>query len=282
MKGVHIYISSGLLFFPTIWKLFKLTWGKKYDLFISDDLISYVGRLRGIPTIYLVDDDLDAVPHNILYILPTKHIFAPSICGMGNYENKKLGYYGYKALTHLHPNIFRPNRDKIDSSLPPDKPFFYIRTVLPTSKHDVGKSGIGDELLGKIIRKLENEGNIILNSEREVADEFKKYRLDYNKNDVSHYLYFAKMVIGDSTTMSVEAAVLGTPSIEIDDWFADFKQYEELHGKYKLLDGFHLDEEVAIFDKIDEYLSMEDLEGEFEKRRQRMLEDKIDVSSFLT
>ena len=32
--------------------------------------------------------------------------------------------------------------------------------------------------------------------------------------------------------------MLGTPTVEIDDWHRDFRQYEELHGRYGLLDGY--------------------------------------------
>ena len=44
-KGVNVLISAGLLFFPTIYKLYKLSKSKKYDLFLTDDLLSYeIGR----------------------------------------------------------------------------------------------------------------------------------------------------------------------------------------------------------------------------------------------
>ena len=163
-KGVHTYISSGLLFFPTIFKLFILTLNKKYDLFLTDDLLSYVGRLRGIPAIYFTDDDFRAVPQALLYILPANHIFAPKICDLGKYSKKVLGYHGYKSLAHLHPNIFVPDRSKIDARLEQDKPFFLIRTVKANSKHDVGKSGISDDLLRKLVCRLKDEGIVILNS----------------------------------------------------------------------------------------------------------------------
>ena len=68
-----------------------------------------------------------------------------------------------------------------------------------------------------------------------------KYVLDFHKNDVAHYVANSKIFISDSTTMCAEAAVMAVPAIEIDDWFADFKQYEELNSKYKLLFGFGVD-----------------------------------------
>ena len=281
-KGVNVLISAGLLFFPTIFKLYMLSRSKKYDLFLTDDLLSYVGKLRGIPTIYFTDDDFSAVPQALLYILPATHIFAPNICYLGKYEKKVIGYNGYKSLAHLHPNNFQPDRFKLHKNLTNDKPFFFIRTVMANSKHDNGKSGIDDDLLRKIVSKLEKEGRVIINSERPLPKDLIKYNLNYNKNDIAHYLYFAKIVIGDSTTMSAEAAVLGTPSIEIDDWYSDFKQYDELCNKYKLLKGFNRDDYKSIFTLIDEYLSEDNLHEIFQSRRENLVNDKIDVSSFLT
>lgn len=280
-KGVHTYISSALLFFPTIFKLFWLTLSKKYDLFINDDLLSYVGFIRRIPSIFLIDDDLSAVPQAHLYLISVKHIFAPDVCYLGRYKKRAIGYYGYKSLAHLHPNSFKPDRTKIEKRLRTKKPFFFIRTVMANSKHDSGKSSISDIFLRKLVNRLKKEGNIVLNSERELPEDLKKYQLNHNKNDVAHYLYYAKIVIGDSTTMAVEAAVLGTPSIEIDDWYSDFQQYKELNGKYRLMQGFDLDDEEGVINLLDEYLAMEDLDTEFQKRRQIMLADKIDVSAFL-
>jgi uncharacterized protein len=280
-KGVNVLISAGLLFFPTIYKLYKLSKSKKYDLFLTDDLLSYVGIIRSIPTIYFTDDDFSAVPQALLYLLPATHVFAPNICYLGKFEKKVIGYYGYKSLAHLHPNNFKPDRTKLHKSLSDGKPYFFIRTVMANSKHDNGKSGIDDNLLRKIISRFEKEGKVILNSERPLPQDLLKYQLNYKKNDIAHYLYFAKLVIGDSTTMSAEAAVLGTPSIEIDDWFSDFQQYQELNGKYRLMQGFDLDDEVGVLNLLDEYLAIENLDSEFQNRRQKMLEDKIDVSAFL-
>ncbi|MDD5570378.1 MAG: DUF354 domain-containing protein [Bacteroidales bacterium] len=280
-KGVNSLISAGLLFFPTIFKLFRLTLWKKYDLFLTDDLLSYVGKIRGIPTFFFTDDDFSAVPQALLYLPPASHIFSPDICFMGKFKKKVIGYYGYKSLCHLHPNHFKPDINRLDESLRDGKPFFIVRTVMANSKHDIEKNSIGDDLLRKLISILEKNGRVILNSERPLPEDLKKYELSIRKNDINHYMYFSKIFIGDSTTMAVEAAVIGTPSIEIDDWFDDFKQYHELCDKYKLLKGFRLEDEEGIFSLIDEYLKIDNLKEEFLKRRDRMLQDKIDVSAFL-
>ncbi|OEK06770.1 hypothetical protein [Roseivirga misakiensis] len=282
MKGVHIWISAGVYMLLTIWKLFWFTWGKKYNLFVSDDLVTFVGRMKGIPSFFVTDDDLKGVPESVILVASAKYVFAPNVCDMGKYNSKKLGYDGYKSLAHLHPNRFTPDYTKVPDELKSTgEDYFFIRTVSATSTHDVGKRGIGDDLLRKIVKVLEPHGRVVLNSEREVAPDMKKYLLDFDKMDVAHIFAYAKVFISDSTTMCAEAAVLGVPALECDDWFNDFKQYEELSGRYKLLQGFSPDDFDGIKAKLDELLSMEDLSSEFQKRREHLLSEKDDVSAFI-
>ena len=40
---VHVYLSPGINLLRTVFKLFIYTFGKKYDLFITDDLLTFIG-----------------------------------------------------------------------------------------------------------------------------------------------------------------------------------------------------------------------------------------------
>ena len=57
-----------------------------------------------------------------------------------------------------------------------------------------------------------------ITSERELPEEFEKYRIKIKVNDIAHAIYFAELLIADSQTMSAEAAVLGTPYIRYNDF----------------------------------------------------------------
>ncbi|MCD4704927.1 hypothetical protein K8R66_02520 [bacterium] len=280
LKGMHVWLSAAIFSILTIVKLFKLTWGKKYDFFISDDFLSFIGRINGTKSIFVTDDDLRAVPESVILMIFAHYILAPDICDLGRYNQKKLGYYGYKSLFHLHPNHFKADISKINSELR-EKPYFFIRTVSATSTHDVGKRGIDDNALRKIIKTLEPHGRVVLNSERKLPPDLDEHVISFRKNDISHFIFYATLFISDSTTMCAEAAVLGIPAIEFDDWFADFKQYQELNQKYQLLYGFGIDEEVEMLEKINDLLKTKNLKETFQERRRNMLKEKIDASTFL-
>lgn len=281
IKGVNRYLSALIKTFSTIYKILKYSYKRKYDLFITDDLLTIIGRLKNVPSILFTDDDISAVPESVILLKSANYIISPYISNMGKYERKKIGYYGYKSLAHLHPNNFIPNRQALDEPVNKEERYFFIRCVSVTSTHDVLKKGIDDSLLKKLVTYLEKQGRVIINSERVLPAEFDKYVIKFNREDVAHYIAFAEIFISDSTTMCAEAAVLGVPAIEIDDWHADFAQYKDLNEKYGLLYGFKPYDEANIFKRINKLLNNKNLKKENAEKRKRLLNDSIDVSSFI-
>ena len=91
----------------------------------------------------------------------------------------------------------------------------------------------------------------------------------------------ASMLISDSQSMTMEAAMLGIPSIRFSDFAGRISVLEELEHKYGLTYGIPTNLSERLFDKIDELLTFPDLEMEFQRRREQMLNDKIDVTAFL-
>ena len=280
IKGIHAWVSASIFLILTVIKLFKITFNNNYDMYITDDLLTFIGRVKRVPSIFVTDDDLSAVPESVILMISATYILAPEVCELGKYNTKKLGYYGYKAIFHLHPNHFHPNIEKVPQELH-GKKYFFIRTVSATSTHDIGKRGIGDEILREIIQKLKPHGTVVLNSERKVPSDLEKYILEFKKNDISHIINYADLFISDSTTMCVEAAILGIPSIEFDDWYADFKQYHELNQKYELLHGFGYDTVEDMMKHIDRLIEDKSIKSKLATKQRKMLNDKIDATAFL-
>lgn len=280
IKGLGRIISAAFYTVLTVFRLHRILKQKKYDLLITDDLLTINGRIKGIPSILSTDDDLSAVPESFILMSSAKYILAPAVSGMGKYEKKKIGYYGYKALAHLHPNRFIPDMSKLNPQLK-GKVYFLIRLVSVTSTHDLGNKGINNGLLSKIISVLEPEGEVIINSERELPSEFLKYCLVIDNTDIAHYLAFARIFISDSTTMCAEAAVLGTSAIEINDWFDDFRQYQDLHLRYGLVTGIRPSDEDKIITCIEEILNEKNYIDLNNQKQASLLHDSIDVSAFI-
>ena len=280
IKGLHVYIAAVISIFITVYRLLIFTKGKKYDLFIGD-LLSIIGIIKGTPSLYPTDDVLSAVPEQVLFFKTVDNIIAPEITDLGKYKKKKISYIGYKALSHLHPNHFHPNINKLSKDLQNGEKYFVIRCTGFNATHDLNKSGISDTVLLKIINILEPHGKIFISSERDLPNDLMKYNLKINKGDISHYINYAEMFISDSTTMSTEAAILGTPSIEFDEYFHEIDQMIELEKKYKLINCFRTNDERGFLNKIIELSKKDDLKKVYKERKNKLLNEMIDVSSFL-
>ena len=179
----------------------------KIDIMVgSEPAIAHNGKLFGIPTIITVEDDTHIIPYFAYLTYPfTNAILAPSSCNLGKWNFKKTGYDGFQKLAYLHPKYFKPNMDKI-KKLAGNKKYFLIRLSKLSAHHDFNIKGISDSILKETINILQKYGNVYITSEREIEQEFEKYRININVNDIHHVLYYAEMLIGDSQSMTVEAA----------------------------------------------------------------------------
>lgn len=139
-----------------------------------------------------------------------------------------------------------------------------------------------DELARIVVKKLSAHGNVYITSERELTKHIESYRLKINLLDIHHIMAFAALFIGDSQSMSVEAAMLGTPSIRYSSFSGRIGVLEELQEKYELTYGIQPNCSDQLLSKIDELLSDSQTVELFKERRLKMLQDKIDVSAFFT
>ena len=74
--------------------------------------------------------------------------------------------------------------------------------------------------------------------------------------------------------------MLGVPSIRYNDFAGKISVLEELEHKYQLTFGIHTSHKERLFEKIDELLSDKELLQTFRKRKDLMLEEKINVCEF--
>ena len=176
----NVFLSVPLFFLKTIYRLIRYTNNKNYDLFIGD-LLTIVGLIRGVPTLFATDDVLSAVPQGAVFYQTATDIIAPFVTDLGLYNKKKIGYFGYKAIAHLHPNHYKPKRKDLPKELRNNK-YYFIRATGFQASHDIGKKGINNNLLKKIIDQLLPFGKIIISSERSLPKEFDKYSYNYKKS----------------------------------------------------------------------------------------------------
>ena len=261
-------------------ELFKIVNQFKPSLMIgTSSEITHIGKIMNIPSLVVNEDDAEAVPFfaKLSYPLAT-NILVPSSCSVGRWREKTIFYEGYHELAYLHPKRIKLNNVIIKNEK--DKKIFFLRFAKLTAHHDEGKTGISDSLALEIVNKLKHYGNVYISSERELNEELDKYRITLPPSEILSFLSSCNLYIGDSQTMTAEAAVMGIPSIRFNDFVGKLSYLEELEHKYKLTYGIKTSEPDKFFKKLDELLSFPDLQEEWQKRKTKMLSDKIDVTGF--
>lgn len=281
IKGFHPLISSAINFFRTIYRLNSYVKNKNFDLFITDDLLVFLTKRFKVPSIAFTDDDLTVTKQFSIILSRASYILAPAITNLGKFNSKKIGFEGYKELAYLHPNSFKPNEDVVRKINPNLERFFLLRLVSLTAYHDVGMKGLSNEQLQKIINLLETIGKVYISAERQLPEKFEKYRLKIDPEDIVHILYFAELFIGDSQTMTSEAAVLGTPAFRCNDFAGKISVMDEKEEKYGLSFNYVPKDFEQMYQKLVEVVSKKDIKNEFELRRKKMLSEKIDLSEFM-
>jgi len=244
--------------------------------------IAHIGALLGIPTINFSEDDYKVVRNFGLVTYPfTDVILSPITCENGKWNKKTVFYSGYHKLAYLHPNRFKPDLNIVQKYISTAEPYFILRFSKLNAYHDTGIDGITDEIAQEIIKLLTAYGKVYITSERELPSAFEQYRLQINPLDIHHILAHADLYIGDSQSMTVESALLGTPAIRFSSFVGQIGVLEELENKYNLTFGIAPHERGKLFIKIQELLQ-ESSKKKFRERRERMLQDKIDVAAFFT
>ena len=254
----------------------------KPDLIIGTDIaITHVGKLLKIPAIVLNEDDVQEIPLFTKYgIRYASCVLSPISCDIGPFKHKTIVYPGYHELAYLHPNNFTPLKEKAEVLFADTKRYFILRFSALASHHDIGKSGITTEIAQRVINLLKVHGNVWISAEQDLAPQFEQYRISIKPEDMHHALYFADMYIGDSQTMTAEAAVLGTPAIRFNDFVGKLGYLEELEHKFHLTFGIKTDNSEELLTKIEELLEIVNLKEQWKKKRDAMLNNTIDVAEF--
>lgn len=263
-------------------RLLKMVRDHHIDLGVGSSInIAHVSKLCKMKSIILDDDDDEVEPLFVKF----GHPFADTILSPSDTprRSKKTVYVNaYHELAYLHPNRFTPDPSVLDDAgVTEGEPYFVMRFNAFKAHHDVGVVGLTIENKRRLVEYLSSKGKVFITTERDIDDEFKPYQLKVSPEKAHSLMYYATMLVGDSQTMTSEAAVLGTPAIRCNTFVGRIHYLEEEEHKYGLTYGFRPEQSEEMFAKIEELLSMPNLKQEWQTRRQKMLSEKIDYAQFL-
>lgn len=261
-------------------KLFKIIKSFSPDITISHGsfYLSQMSWLLKIKNITL--EDTGNMEQIRLYKPFTNVILSPS-CYKKYHGRKHVFYKGYHELAYLHPNRFNPNKYVLSLAGINDEPFVIMRFVSWSASHDYKHKGVSLENKLNAIKEFSKYTKVFISSEKELPYELKSYKLNIPSEFIHDLLAYATLVWGESATMVSEAAVLGIPGIYLDNTGRYYTQEQEKN--YRIVFNFsesNSDQLLAI-NKGKEILQSINTLNDYKLSRDKLLEEKIDVSAFL-
>ena len=271
-------VGNGLEMLMDTVKALRETGREGIDLWVTKfGAGNIAARLLGKKSISFNDDDADLVP----LIAATSYRFADKVLvsdvtRMGKYEHKAVRYPSFHELFYLHPSRFSPDpKIRSELGLTEQDRYGIVRLSALTAHHDYGVRGIGKDFLLDIIKRYRHEVTIFISGEKVLDADLEPYRIPTRPERMHHALAFADFFLGDSQTMTSEAAVLGTPAFRLNDFVGRISCIGELE-RYGLAFGFLPGEEAALAEKLHSIIRRVDCRQEFALKRAKMLKDKID------
>ena len=251
----------------------KFMKNKKVDFHIgSSVVIGAAARLLGGKSTVWGEDDTSIMPVWTLANLPT-HVYMKPSCLSFEKGRHDIYHNSYHELAYLHPDNFVPDRKIIEKYGLREKEYVVSRFSALKAFHDKNARGISPELWSKI-EELIAGYQVVKSMELAKSHQIAPW-------DMHHVLAFAKMIISDSQTMTIEGAVLGIPSVRINTFIGKSTLIEELEQKYKLAIGILPDHEELILKMIEDIVRSPDTEKIWAARRAVLLADKIDLNRWM-
>lgn len=265
------------------WKLFRICKRERIDIAIGTSVsIAHVSRITSIKSIIFDDDDDDVQPLITKYVHPYADVLiSPEALKFKRKRKDTIYYPGTHELAYLHPSRFTPDRTVLHQiNIGVDEKFFMMRFNAFKAHHDKNAKGLSLKQKLKIIEILKSHGKILITTEREIEPELKEFQLKASIEKIHSLMAYSTIFIGDSQTMTAEAAVLGVPSLRCNSFVGRLSCLEELEHRFQLTYAFSPSNFEEMLEKLKELLLMPNLKDEWQKRRENFLNAKIDVTAF--
>jgi len=266
--------------------LFSIAQKFKPDLLVgvNNPYVAHVGAVLRKPVI--IFNDTENVPIARVITYPFVQVILTPMYFREYVDPKKhIKIQGMKEIAYLHPNWFSPNPHVLEElGILPHEKFIIISFGSFVATHDIGQQGIRDKI--RFVKTLETYGRVLITSDVDLPKELKPNLIKISPEKFHDILSYAALYVGEGITMASEAAVLGTPAINVTSTASGkptcemYGNFVELREKYDLV-HFFATEEDALIDAL-EILKNPNSNSEWQKKRERFLADVVDFTAWLT
>jgi predicted glycosyltransferase len=276
-KGTTNIIGKIFYIYKVDRQLYKIAKQFQPDIFISfsSPYCAQVSTFCRKPHIAFEDTEHSFLLR-LLYWPFSKIILTSNSFKISNLK-RHIRFYGYKELGYLHKNFFTPNPNIFKLlGLNENEKYVIVRFISWNALHDIGHKGLSHYDKIYLVKNLLKYANVFISSEEEIPDEIKRYKINIPASRMHDALAFASLYVGEGASMAAESAVLGTPAIYN---YMQFGYLKELEEKYGLI--FNYKKVNDIIAKSQELLTSQETKANWQLKRNKMLEEKIDVTAFM-
>jgi hypothetical protein len=260
------------------WKFYRLARGFAPQAIIGTSAhAARVGRVLGAKSIVLNSDNAAEVRFYCWLAYPgATAVITPAALAHERHGRRHITYPANHQLFYLHPVRFTPDPlVRAEMGLAADEPFAIVRLSALTAHHDRGIRGIDAAFLRRLKTEVEGKLRLLITSERALPDDLAADRLALPAHRIHHALAAAEFYLGDSQSMTTEAAMLGTPAFRMSSFVGRLSVIAEVE-QAGLAFGFRPGQEERLLHEILDLLAQPNRRALCSSRRAAFLRDHID------
>ncbi len=270
-----------LEFIPYVWKAYRLSRKFHPDIVVGTCITQvYTAKLLRKPSIIFTDTETPSLEHFLLKPFVTA-IYTP-LSFRKDMGKKHFRYDGFKELAYLHPDYYQPDDSIYDLlGIARDQRYVILRTNPFDAFHDIGVSGFSQDDIRHLIQDISPYARVFISSDTRLEPDLEQYAIGIPPHRMHDAEFYADLLIADTGTMITEAALLGTPAIHCSGFVArkSIGNLVDLEEKFQLT--FNYSQPDQAIAKARELIQQPDLKKTWQKKRQKLLEEKIDVLQFI-
>jgi predicted glycosyltransferase len=241
-----------------------------------------VARLVGARSVVLNDDDAAANPAFARLAYPLAHAIVTPDCLRGEgWGARHHTYAANQQLFYLHPARFRPDAGvRAALGLTAGEAFALVRLSALEAHHDRGVTGLQADLVAELAARLAGRVRLFVSGEKPLEPRLEPLRFALPPERLHDALAAAEFCLGDSQSVTAEAAVLGTPAFRLNGFVGRISYLADLERR-GLAFGFRPGDERPLLAAVLALVDDERRRERFAERRARLLRECVDPLPWL-
>jgi predicted glycosyltransferase len=196
-----------------------------------------------------------------------------------NFGKNHFRFRGLIEWAYLNPKYFTADTKIFNLlGISENEKYVIIRFVRWNATHDIGHRGIELAYREKFVEVISKFAKVFISSEVPLPKSLESYRLNISIDKMHDALSFASLFIGESGTMSSEAALLGTPAINISTSAVGLGSFEELVKRGLM---FVIPDNQLALDKAIELLTLKEYHDIFISKLEKIKSEYEDINEYL-